>query len=43
MAEEEEAESAASSNPRLEEREKLVSVLQPLGLAIRDIEPNGHW
>lgn len=39
---EEEAESAASSNPRLEEREKLVSVLQPLGLAIRDIEPNGH-
>lgn len=29
-------------NPRLREREKLTSLLSPLGLAIRDITPDGH-
>ena len=33
---------AAMDNPRLREREKLTSLLSPLGLAIRDITPDGH-
>lgn len=33
---------AASNNPRLRERERLITILQPLGLAIRDIPPDGH-
>ena len=33
---------ATTDNPRLKEREKLTSLLTPLGLAIRDITPDGH-
>ena len=33
---------AAVDNPRLKEREKLMSLLSPLGLVIRDITPDGH-
>ncbi len=34
---------ASLNNPRLSEREKLTSILQPLGLAVKDIPPDGHW
>ena len=33
---------AAEDNPRLKEREKLTSLLSPLGLAVKDITPDGH-
>ena len=36
-----EAESA-DSNPRLIEREQLTSVLEPLGLVIKDVPSDGH-
>ena len=41
MAEMEAAE-AAGVTPRQQERERLNAVLTPLGLAIKDITPDGH-
>ena len=37
-----EAEEASNVSSRQLEREKLNSILTPLGLAIRDITPDGH-
>lgn len=37
-----EAAEAATLTPRQQERERLSSLLTPLGLAIRDITPDGH-
>jgi OTU domain-containing protein 6 len=39
---ESEAAEAAITNPRQLERERMSSILTPLGLAIRDITPDGH-
>jgi len=38
----EEAE-AVRDNPRVREQEQLTSILEPLGLVIKDIHPDGHW
>ena len=42
IADSEAAEAAAGSNPRQLERERLSSILTPLGLAVKDITPDGH-
>ena len=42
MAEEEKA-MASEDNPRLREREKLEALLEPLSLAVQDIQPDGNW
>lgn len=41
--EEEEKEMALVGNPRLKEREKLESLLEPLHLTVIDIQPDGNW
>lgn len=42
IADSEAVEAAAGSNPRQLERERLSSILTPLGLAVKDITPDGH-
>ena len=38
-----EEEEEDAENPRLKEREKLDTILGPLGLSIKDIQPDGNW
>lgn len=42
IAQAEEVALSEENNPRLLERRKLSSILEPLGLAIKDIPPDGH-
>ena len=41
--EEDEREVAASGNPRIRERMNLEMLLEPLHLAVVDIQPDGNW
>ena len=43
IALEEEVALSEDKNPRLAERKKLSAILEPLGLTIKDILPDGHW
>lgn len=43
IALEEEAALSEENNPRIAERRKMSAILEPQGLAIKDIPPDGHW